>query len=154
LWRGWRALAPGGVAALANRTDGSGLKPLTRCGSTWRMPRIQPHIHAVRPVELVARASGHCPRPRPDYDQLCSKQDLTTHTEKSMLSGFRAWHIACRQGMAAGLIDGSGQRPNAADIGPGRLHGNEKKKTESQAIALSLNDGAPGQAVVWSLLAL
>ncbi|MBG6073513.1 lipopolysaccharide heptosyltransferase I [Polaromonas sp. CG_23.6] len=152
-------LAPGGKRfALANQTDGSGYEAPTRWVADVAI-HIQPHIHAVqRSRELVARALGYCLTPRPDYGL---KRPLAQTGLDHLATEKVANRVAFVHGTSRadkewplGHWTALGQRLNAAGYQIALPHGNEKEKLKSQAIARSLNDGAPGQAVVWPLLAL
>ena len=152
-------LAPGGKRyALANQTDGSGYEAPTRWVADVAI-HITPHIHAVqRSRELAARALGYAFTPNPDYGlKRPSAQAGRAHSAPEKIANRVAFVHGTSRADKEWPLDhwtALGHRLNAAGYQIALAHGNEKEKLKSQAIARSLNDRAPGQAVVWPLLAL
>lgn len=152
-------LAPGGKRyALANQTDGSGYEAPTRWVADVAI-HITPHIHAVqRSRELAARALGYTFMPSPDYGlKRPSVQTERAHSAPEKIANRVAFVHGTSRADKEWPLDhwtALGHRLNAAGYQIALAHGNEKEKLKSQAIARSLNDRAPGQAVVWPLLAL
>ena len=152
-------LAPGGKRyALANQTDGSGYEAPTRWLADVAI-RIAPHVHAVhRSRELAARALGYTVAGRPDFGVqgscLSSAPGLAATREIANRVVFvhgtsradKEWPFNGWSALGRRLINAGYQIALA--------HGSQKELAKSQAIARLLNEGAPGNALVWPLLPL
>ena len=152
-------LAPGGKRyALANQTDGSGYEAPTRWLADVAI-RIEPHVHAVqRSRELAARALGYRIPLRPDFG-------LKSASASPAPGLAAAPGIANRVVFVHGTSRADKEWPLSHWTALGRrligagyqvalAHGSEKELAKSQAIARLLNEGAPGNALVWPLLPL
>ncbi|MBC7444800.1 MAG: lipopolysaccharide heptosyltransferase I [Polaromonas sp.] len=152
-------LAPGGKRyALANQTDGSGYEAPTRWLADVAL-RIAPHVHAVqRSRELAARALGYSASGRPDFGVqgaclppapgLAAAREIANRVVfvHGTSRADKEWPFSHWSALGRRLIHAGYQVVLA--------HGSEKELAKSQAIARLLNEGAPGNALVWPLLPL